>query len=348
MLSIDLTTWLTVGLLVFAGRRSPWTGRLVVLLLLSPGLRYVSALFTFPIRLTLSNWAGAFLRTAGLQVSVDGNVLVRSGQEMAVDPACMGLQMTGTSLLVALFLLIWAEKQLQKQVPISWAIAYGLTAFGLTILCNLFRIIILVAFGILPGTWAHEAVGLLCVAVYAWLPASGLATFLVTQFGRRQEIVTHPIWSMRWSLLTLAAGFGLMAYTARPTKPMTDPCSLKYQYGYASFLCKPLPNGFVQLSKPNILVYLKPLPDWYSLEHNPAVCWRGSGYELGRVRETVLDGHPAYVGELRKSGKTLQTAWWFSNGQHTMVSQLEVRTRMLRGEANFSLVNVTTLSKHDR
>jgi exosortase N len=342
MLFSDLTTWLTVGLLVFAGQRSPWTGRLALLLLLSPALRYLSALFTFPIRLKLSAWAGSLLRLVGMNVVADGNVLMRNGQAMSVDPACMGLQMTGASLLVAIFLLIWYEKQAHRQVPIAWVILYGLLVFGFTIVCNLFRIILLVAFGILPDSWGHDIIGLFCVAIYTWLPAWVVARLLIRWVGCEQKSVGRPLRSMKWSLLGLLAGFGLMAYASRPNQAITEPCRLKENYGFIGYTCKPLDNGFVQLTKPGLLVYLKPLTDWYSLEHNPAVCWRGSGYELRHIRETTWDGHPAYIGQLKKRNQTLQTVWWFSNGSYISISQIDVRSRMLRGHSGFALINVTS------
>ena len=37
----------------------------------------------------------------------------------------------------------------------------------------------------------------------------------------------------------------------------------------------------------------------------------------------------------------LYTAWWFTNGTITTVSQLTMRSQMLRGETGFVLVNVT-------
>lgn len=356
----DLTTLLSVALLLFVGLsgnvgRNRWLSRLFVLLLLSPGLRYVSALFMFPIRLQLSAWAGYLLRLAGLNVQAEGNVLIKNDVAMTVDPACMGLQLTGVSLLVALFALIWQEQYAQKDpkaVPSQWVIIYGITAFGLTILCNLFRIVLLVTFGAMPGTWAHEGVGLACVATYIWLPCWGLAWWLVRKTGV-PEIPSDTTRiglarSMSSGVGVLVIGLIIMAFTARPTKPVTDLCeSERYtaligtKYG-VNFQCRTLPNGFIKLSKPGVLLYLKPQPDWFSADHNPMVCWQGSGYSLLRVRETKLDGHPAYVGELHKKGQVLQTAWWFSNGSRTTISQLTLRGQMLRGETSFVLVNVTT------
>lgn len=367
MLSPDLTTLLSVALLVFTAwpvrhkngegwhRRWPgrWPNRLLVLLLLSPGLRYVSALFTFPIRLQLSAWAGDLLRMAGMDVQTEGNVLIMNSQsgvaiEMAVDPACMGLQLTGVSLLIALFLLIWQEKQAQKAVPPGWVVGYGLTVFGLTIICNLFRIMLLVAFEAMPDTWLHELIGLVCVAAYAWLPAWGLARLLVHYAGRVETVSAKRVGgSVGWGIGLLAGGLGVMAFTARPVAVRGNTAQLTVgRMGIGTLSHQPyqrkiLSSGFVQLTAPGVLIYLKPQPDWFSADHSPTACWRGSGYELRRVRETVLNGHPAYVGELRRRGNMLYTAWWFTNGTTTTVSQLTMRTQMLRGEPGFVLVNVT-------
>ena len=354
MLSPDLTTALSIALLVFAGwpgsaGRGRWIGRLVILLLLSPGLRYFSALFTFPIRLQLSDWAGSLLRLAGLNVQAEGNVLIKNGVEIAVDPACMGLQLTGVSLLWAFFALIWQERQAQKAVPVKWVVVFGFLTFSLTIGANLSRIVLLVAFDAMPNTLAHEVIGLICVAIYAWLPAWVLARQLVNTLGQPDQKANTQVVAKSVSLGIglLVIGLGIMAFTSRPVEAVINrhqqrqilaTVHVEHRTGCRY---KALANGFVQLGKPGVLIYLKPQPDWFSADHSPMACWRGSGYELRRVRETVLDGHPAYVGELRKKGNVLYTAWWFSNGATTTISQFTLRTQMLRGETGFALVNVT-------
>lgn len=362
MPSIDLTTLLSILLLVYSwwpgnAGRNRWTGRLVALCLLSPGLRYFSALFSFPIRLQLSAWAGSLLRLVGMNVQVDGNVLIKTmpgmgPMEMAVDPACMGLQLTGVSLLVGLFALIWQARMQQKQLALGWVILFEFTVFGLTIFCNLFRIVLLVAFDALPGSWAHEGIGLACVAVYAWLPSWKLARVLVQRLGHTESEVSSikaPMGMLKsagWGLGLLTVGLSIRAFAMLPNHAPVELSRTKLAPALGSTYesgCqrKILTNGFVQFSKPGLLLYLKPQPDWFSADHSPMACWQGSGYELRRVRETVLDGHPAYIGELRKKRQTLYTAWWFSNGTFTTISQLAMRGQMIRGETGFVLVNVT-------
>ena len=339
----NLLSFLPLALLAFAAwpgqpRRGTWLLRLLALLMLSPLLRYVGAMFGFAMRLRLSEWAGSLLQRVGLSVRVDGNMLVLHGQEMAVDPACMGLQMTGFTLLLAVFWLLAYGRRQVRSLPTGWVLTYLAVALLLTLLANLMRIVLLVLFGLGPDYPLHELAGLACVTVYAWLPLWGLAHWLVGRFGKVMVPGVNYRTSMRYTMLSVAPVlligwlcFAFIRPTARPF-PMTK------RTGYVQ---KSTQFGFVQYSRPGELIYAKPLPDWYSLEHNPAVCWRGKGYTLNRIREVVIAGQRVYVGELKKGRQTLQTAWWFTNGTHQSISQIDVRTRMLRGEPGFALINVT-------
>lgn len=341
MWTLDLTLLLTIGLLLYVGMRSHWTARLLALLLLSPVLRYGMTLFGFPIRLTLSTWAGELLRLARFGVKTVGNSLIYNGVEMAVDPACMGLQLTGASLLVAVGWIVWSERQAHKRVPLVWVLVYGLVAFGLTVLCNLFRIILLVLFHIAPTDPLHEGVGLVCVAVYAWLPLLVLARRLVKQFGQTDWPVSTQTSRLAGGMgvTLLSLGIWISWLTGRPT---TIP---PVQNEHAGYECKVLANGYLQCSRPGVLMYEKPLPDWWSAEHSPTACWTGSGYELRRIRE-IRGNRPAYVAELHRNGQTLYTAWWFSNGRYQTTSQVDFRWRMAQaslhaGTPVFRLVNIT-------
>lgn len=338
----DLLTLLTFSLLLFAGwpgqpNRAAWLVRLLSLLTLSPWLRYVDAVFGFAVRLRLSQWAGLLLQAMGTPVQVDGNLLVLRGQEMTVDPACMGLRMTGLTLLLAVFWLLAYERRQRRSLSLGWVLTYGSVALGLTVLANLVRIVLLVLFGLVPSHPLHEVVGLVCVLVYAWLPLWLLARWLISQYATaEQPAALSTGWQLArrsgWSIGLLGLlGFAFM-------RPASQVYATTERPGYVQHSTL---FGFVQYSRSGELVYVKPLPDWYSAEHSPAICWKGQGYTLGRVHEVVLAGQPVYAGELTKGRQTLHTAWWFTNGQHRSIGQVDVRTRMLRGEPGFALINVT-------
>lgn len=335
---------LVLLLIGFAGwpgqpNQGAWLARLLLLLTLSPLLRYVDVVFGFAVRLRLSQWAGLLLQRVGVPVAVDGNILVLHGQEMAVDPACMGLRMTGLTLLLAVFWLLAYERRQVRSLPLGWVLAYGGVVLGLTVLSNLIRIVLLVWFNLGPGHLLHELVGLACVLVYAWLPVWVLARWLVGRYGVHWQVVTPSVGlglvlirRLGFAILVLALfGFAFV-------RPVKQRYAVAERAGYER---RKTLFDFVQYSRPGQLIYVKSLPDWYSAEHSPVFCWKGQGYVLRRVREVIVAGKPMYVGELRKGHHTLQTAWWFSNGLHQSISQVDIRTRMLCGEPGFALINVT-------
>ncbi|RYF71202.1 MAG: exosortase N, partial [Cytophagaceae bacterium] len=339
----DLLILLTLALIAFAftpgqPARSKWVIRLLTLLVLSPMLRYVDAVFGFAVRLRLSNWAGFLLQQVGMPVQVDGNMLLLHGQEMAVDPACMGLRMTGITLLLAVFWLLAYERRQVRSLPLGWVLAYGGGALGLTLVANLLRIVLLVLFGLMPDNPLHEAVGLVCVLTYAWLPLWALARWLVGRYGVSATVATTGVSDQTLVLRSCVGTLGVAIICLAVSRPTTQLYPTDQRAGYVR---QATHFGFVQYSRPGELIYVKPLPDWYSAEHSPTVCWKGQGYTLSRVREVIMNGKRVYTGELKKGQHTLHTAWWFTNGLFQSIGQLDVRLRMVRGEPGFALMNIT-------
>ena len=106
-------------------------------------------------------------------------------------------------------------------------------------------------------------------------------------------------------------------------------------------------NGITQFRSSKALIYAKPIPAFYSSEHSPYTCWKGSGYQFKSIREEMIAGHLIYFGTLQKGKDELQTAWWFSNNEHNTISQLDWRWRVLQGEPDFQLINVTASNKNN-
>jgi exosortase N len=102
-----------------------------------------------------------------------------------------------------------------------------------------------------------------------------------------------------------------------------------------------LKDGVSKISTDDLLIYVKTIPEFFTGEHTPLLCWRGSGYEFSGITTTTVNGVTIYKGTLVQKGKSLHTAWWYSNGAVQTISQLDWRLRMLKGEPDFCLVNVT-------
>lgn len=315
----------------------------LVLLIISPIFRYVSEVFTFPIRLQISACAGLFLQAAGLPVTIEGNSILLNGAEFSVEPACMGLQMTGFALLAAIFLIVHFRLQCQKTLPLGYQIILILLAFALNTIGNLMRIIMLVLLRIAPDNALHDFAGIACLIIYVAAPLIFIVRYAYRRFGK--TIITQKIPAKNHSQLLVPGHLLLLAACAFIClqKPAINIRSAKgtqavVPEGYAM---QQLQSGVAQFRNGHALVYIKPIPAFYSSEHSPVTCWTGSGYHLSRISKKHVAGTVVYVGSLKKGNDELLTAWWLSDGRTATISQLDWRWKSLTENSHFQLVNVT-------
>ncbi|MGV3503251.1 MAG: archaeosortase/exosortase family protein [Adhaeribacter sp.] len=142
-------------------------------------------------------------------------------------------------------------------------------------------------------------------------------------------------------LLLLLAGIGSCLTWKQP------PLARKQASPIPGFDSEAMANGVTKYRNGQALVYLKPVPAFYSTEHHPLICWEGSGYKFRNVRQRSFGAYTVFFGELQKKQEKLYTAWWMDNGSHPTIRQWDWRWRMLKGEAGFQLVNVTVARKED-
>ena len=127
----------------------------VVIILSSPIFKYTSDVFSFPIRLTLTEWAAGILLLTGNQSMAIGNMIYHNGTEMSVDPECMGLNMMVTSMLAGVIMFATFARKYNRSLS-TWRLTLHLVLIAcLNVISNLLRIITLVHFSIQPGTAAH-------------------------------------------------------------------------------------------------------------------------------------------------------------------------------------------------
>lgn len=313
----------------------------LILLIISPLFKYASEVFTFPIRLEITEWAGTLLRSTGLPVSIAGNSILLHGAEFSVDPACMGLQMNGFAMLSAICLMIDRQRRDRKSLPVLWQFTILTTAFLLNVSANLVRIVLLVQFAIAPGNPAHNWIGIICLMAYVFLPLVFTTRYIHQKFaGYQPAESSNPIGfklAVPHLTLFLACLFFLLQ---TPSLNIEKTCTLAPER-VKNYEMSKLTSGITQFKNRNSLVYVKPIPAFYSTEHSPVTCWTGSGYHLSRISEKHIGGITVYVGSLKKGSDELQTAWWFSDGRYKTISQLDWRWKSLSGKSHFSLVNVT-------
>ncbi|WP_423735198.1 exosortase N [Chitinophaga caseinilytica] len=319
---------------------------MLALMLMAPVFQYLTNIFTFPIRLHLTRLAGGILRLAGREVATEGNVLVLSGTEFSVDPACMGLSMMVTALLCGIAAVGIAQRKLGKRL--SWWMLGAWLGFILllNIGSNLFRIVLLVQFSIPPENYLHDVVGLLCLGMYVLIPVFFLAPRLVARFGktpmeRMPEKTQHPRYVVLQAHLSLAACIFLLAYKISLPKEAIA----AQTPAVAGFTVSALQNGVTKMERNGVLVYIKKIKDCYYTDHHPTICWQGSGFVFRKVKEEQIAGMTLFTGTLEKGKERLYTAWWYDNGSLQTVSQFEWRWNALSTRSSFSLVNVTASSR---
>ena len=143
---------------------------LAIFITISPVFKYLTAVFSFDIRLFLTHIAAKVLRWVDPSVLAVGNVIQSKGKDWQIDEACMGLNMLGLGLILTYFFMAHHGNYAQKRATLRGILFSVSLSFLLNLGSNLIRIITLVNFKIPPGTSGHEIVGLLSLGVYTLLP----------------------------------------------------------------------------------------------------------------------------------------------------------------------------------
>jgi len=326
---------------IFIGRVNSLT--VFLLGFMSPFFSQVSAILGFPMRLQLSQLAGTVLKWIGLDIQIEGNMMLLNGAVFTVDEACMGLNMLAISMLMGVFILAHNSSVYKKGMKLKYIILFFVICFVLNLVANLFRIIVLVLFEVLPGNPMHEIIGISCLIVYVLIPLYMLGRWMINRFGylpkERNNTLSVPVFGRMGFALFAAI---ILFVGVRVNKIRNHPVVAHARVSLPGFITTEIGDGVTQMTNDVMLVYVKPIPEFFTGEHTPLLCWKGSGYVFKSIRKKWIYGQEIYFGQLVKANEKLYTAWWYSNGQVQTISQLDWRMRMLKGEAKFCLVNVTT------
>lgn len=325
---------------IFIGRINSLT--VVLLGLMSPFFSQVSAILGFPMRLQLSQLAGAVLKWMGLDIQIEGNMMLLNGAVFTVDEACMGLNMLAISMLMGVFILAHYSRVYKKAMKLKHLLLFFAVCFGLNLVANLFRIIILVLFEILPENPMHEITGISCLIVYVLVPLYLCGRWMTNNFGYSPKEWNKVLSVQVFGKIAIALfGVAILFVGVRVNAIRTQPAVAHARVSLSGFSTSEIGDGVTQLSNDALLVYVKPIPEFFTGEHTPLLCWKGSGFIFKGIRKKWIYGREIYFGHLVKANERLYTAWWYSNGQIQTISQLDWRLRMLRGEPKFCLVNIT-------
>jgi exosortase N len=315
---------------------------LFLILFMSPFFIQVITILGFPLRLMLSDYAGQLLNLAGLNVQIEGNMIVLSGEVFSVDEACMGLNMLVMSLLMGVFVLAYCYRISKATLGLYPTTIFFAVAFILNLITNVLRIIVLVFFRIPPENPMHEFIGVLCLILYVAIPLHFFSAWLVRRHGiTTTDSVSAQTMSHSQIPFIVILPMIILVTGTRLKNNRQDASAKHADISFNNSKPERLNDGISKISTNDLLIYVKTIPEFFTGEHTPLMCWKGSGFEFSGIKSMTVEGSRIYKGTLVKDGKSLHTAWWYSNGQVTTTGQLDWRMRMLKGEPNFCLVNVT-------
>jgi exosortase N len=322
---------------------------LFMLLILSPVFRYFSSVFGFPVRLWLSKVTGSLLSLMGKDVSVAGNIIILDGSEFSVDPACTGLNMMAASFIIALFVMAHYQRKTGKVFSL-WLVCALLTAtLFLNVCCNLVRMLLLILFNLMPGNIMHDITGIVCLAIYVILPLLFISSRLFKAINGKHIVAIIPA-AKKGNRLKIAINLFLVIALAcsgiKSQDLRQENAELESNSGIAGYRKEILKTGIIKFENKSSLVYVKPVP-FYAAEHNPMICWTGSGYEFEKVTKAIIRNIEVYTGVMKKGEEKIYTSWWFDNGEFRTANHWEWRTKAIMGSAPFSLVNVNASTEKE-
>lgn len=321
---------------------------LFVLIIISPLFKFFSDTLGFPLRLWLSKLVAQTMAFAGMQCRSAGNIIYIDQYEFYIDQACAGLNMLHVSLLLGIFIISMQQKKENKQIGFFPTTFFLLIVLILNICSNYSRILLIVIFKIMPGTTLHEFAGIWSMLAYVILPLFYLSMKMIQCFGRPRVEVLFSALSTRYSFknlslpLVLVGMLVILITKPRKTTFYENPKLNTLQLsGYQKNI---LANDVIKFENPEAIIYYKPTP-CYAPEHNPMICWTGSGYEFTFIEKRMVKGIEIYTGTLEKGKDKLYAAWWFDNGKLKTINPLSWRWTAAKGGSPFYLVNVNTAIK---
>jgi exosortase N len=312
-----------------------------VLGLICPAFKYFSNIFGFAVRLRLSEIVGNILQAIGMDIQVTGNVMVTGQCEFSVDPACVGLKMMAVSILAGLLIMAYFERYAKRSFNFITVSLVVILVLILNIVSNLFRIMLLVMLQVLPENPAHDMIGVLCLLIYVIVPTyfivKKLATGPIIEKKQRSIRKINCRKAAIHLLLLTAILIGKLATPGEPIIPNTKKFPELKLEGFTKTV---LDKEVTKYERPGVLIYVKPIRFFYGTDHNPMICWKGSGYEFKKIKEIVINGRSIYSAVLERGTDKLYSAWWYDNGGYQTIQQTDWRWKASKGD-NFILVNVS-------
>ncbi|MFK7808780.1 MAG: exosortase N [Saprospiraceae bacterium] len=334
-----------------------WWGRIntlpvLLVTVVSPVISIIVYIWSFPIRLQLSKLAAWTLQQVGMDIVSNGNLLVLEGNHFSVDPACIGLKMVVTSLVLGIIILAYFEKKKSKPFGFSQSSVLLTSILLGAIVANFIRLLTLVIFHILPENPLHDVVGLLSLMVYVLLPFYFLVRYIsnkdvIKNVVDKTDLIPQQNLPFRkklaYVILLLLLIFNGRTFLEAPIENSTK----LEQIQHPGFNQQLTDRGMLKLQSKEALIYIKAPVRFFQGSHDPRFCWQGSGYKFSSVQIENIGGRECYTAILRKGKDQLFAAWWYQSGTVCTVKEWDWRWNNLKSGTDFYLVNISCESRSE-
>lgn len=322
-----------------------------LLLALSPTLKSLVNLFSFPLRMQMSEHVSSMLSLVGWNIRLEGSAFrINETEVFHVDTACLGLSMLNTSLFFALLVLGYREKQRQQHFKPWLILLFMLLVLALWLVANYLRIMGIVALKSPPDSFGHEMIGLLSILVYIMLPI-WFISYAVIRASKKVfwlKCSNRGIYSAKQQRTGLSFAYGFVFVGFLFLNQWTPNNGYSSQ---ANAFFPPLAGGYtiseaadeaLAFRNDEALILVKKEQKPWESGHPPEICWKSEGFELEQFQYKNWGQHQIMVGQMRKQNQVYYTAWWYDNGINKTALQSKWR---LDPKGGYRVINVTCSSQ---
>ena len=322
---------------------------LFLVIVVSPVALFLSEVVGFEIRLWLTKIAASVLQFLNSGYNYSGNLILIGENEFHVDSECMGLKMVLLSMFITLVFITYHQRKKNKQIGLLFIVFALLASYILVIISNLARIIVITLFQSPPGTFSHELIGVMCFIIYVVIPLWYLVRILPAGNKKHsKEKLAKPNKYVFISVtIVLLLFFSFYRFTDIGKKDHGKHETVSLDYFSDEFSSSVEDHNVLKLTNEDFLIYIKPAASFYSADHSPIICWKGSGYKV--TREQIIDTktNKVYYSELKKDNDILYSTWWYDSGNDKTISQYKWRFKNLINGDGYHLVNVVSDNKKE-
>lgn len=299
------------------------------------------SVFGYPLRTMLTKIAGTLFSLFDEQVTLEGSKIIYQQESFFVDTACAGIMLFSTSSILFYFMQGRREAQLQRQFSFVQSSFFTILNFVFLILANLARIFFLIFFRFDESHYMHDGTGLLALVIFNIVPM-----YLILRFSSPKKAKSTTIKSQHIFLILTAIVCASTQLLHRKDidKALSMNLNPKIIQAATSQVHQ---DGVTEIRNHNSVIYLKPQEPFRLSNHNPLICWEGSGFKVSNEHYSVIDGGTIFTALLTKKGTTLFTTWWYENDEQAYSSEWLWRKDALLNGKNTLLVNVSAATQDE-